>query len=80
VVEIARVTRESVTVTGGVDRAAAQLLGLLIGQIPAVALVEDTVGEGGPGADGEEVTLQPGAIGVDIVDGGPLNTNGESNQ
>ena len=51
-----------------IDTASAKLLCLLIRQIPAVTLVEDSICESAPGANGEKVALQPSTIGVDVED------------
>jgi hypothetical protein len=72
VVEVARVPGERVAVAGGVDAAAAELLRLGVGQVPAVALVEHAVGEGRARADGEEVAVEARAVRVDVVHLGAL--------
>ena len=60
--------------TSSIDTAPAELLRLLVRQIPAVALVENSICESAAGANREEVALQPGAIRVDVEDGGSLHS------
>lgn len=55
-----------------VDCAPAKLHGLLVGEVPSVALVEDTVGEGGTRSDREDVALEARAVRVDVEEGGAL--------
>ena len=61
---------------GGVDATTPKLLCLGVLEVPVVALVENTVGEGGARANGEDVTLQPRAIGVDVEERGALRGSG----
>ena len=51
---------------GSVDTSPSQLHGLVVCEIPVVALVQDTVGKGGARADGEDVTLEARAIRIDV--------------
>jgi len=72
VVEVDRVTREGVTMTGCVDATAAKLLSFGIGEIPMITLVEDTIGKGRTRADGEEIALEASSIAVDVEQGRSL--------
>ena len=63
-IEITRVPREGITVTGSIDTPPAQLLCFCICQVPFISLVEDTVGECAAGTDREKIALEAGAIGV----------------
>lgn len=67
--------RVGVPVGGVEDGAAAELDGLLHGHVRAVASVQDTVRKGGARADGEALSLQPGAVAVNVEEAGSLNTS-----
>lgn len=83
-VQVDRVTGVGVTVTGGADRAAAELLRLVVREIPLVSLlisirspvqpylVENTVGVGASRTDGEEVSLETLTVRVDVEKSGSL--------
>lgn len=51
---------------GGVDTPPAKLLCVQVLHVVRVSLVKDTVGERRSGSDREEVTLQAGAVRVDV--------------
>jgi hypothetical protein len=65
-IEIDCVTREGVTVTRCVDAPSAEFLGLLIGKIPTIALVKDTIRKGTSRAYGEKVPFKTSSVRVDV--------------
>ena len=55
-----------------VDGPPAEVVGLVVREVPPVALVQDAVGVDGAGADGEDLAVGAGAVGVDVVQAGAL--------
>jgi hypothetical protein len=72
VVQVARVARECVAMAGRINAASSKLLGLSIGKVPVIALVEDTVSVGASRADRKQIALETSAIRVDIENRGTL--------
>lgn len=66
------VARVGVPVCGCVDAASSELHCLFVREVPPVSLVKDTVGKCGSGADGEDVALETGAVGVYVEECGAL--------
>lgn len=71
-VQVDGVTGERVSVTGSVDAAPAQFVGLLVCQVPLVPLVEHTIRKCATGTNGEQIALEPGSVRVDVEDCGTL--------
>lgn len=70
VVQVDKAARVRVAVRRGEDAAPRQLQRLLLGHIVAVLGVEHAVGEGLARSDAEQVPREPGAVRVDVVEGG----------
>jgi len=58
VVEITRVSRESITMTGSVDTPAAKFLCLFVGQVPVVSLIQHTIGESASRANRKQIAFE----------------------
>lgn len=71
-IEIDEAARIGIPMRGREDAPPAQLQRLLLGQIVAIFGIEHAVRERLAGPDAEEVAGQPGAVRVDVVEGGPL--------
>jgi hypothetical protein len=50
VIEVTRIAGERITMTSRINASPAKLLRFLVGQVPSIALVEDTVSERASGA------------------------------
>jgi hypothetical protein len=62
VVKITSVSRESITMTSGVDTPSAKLLCLFVGQIPMVSLIQHTIGEGASRANRKQIAFETRSI------------------
>jgi hypothetical protein len=67
VIDVTRVPRERIPVSRGVDATARELVGLGVGDVPSVSLVEHAVCERAPRPDGEQVPLEPRPVCIDVV-------------
>ena len=59
--------------TGGIDATPTELLRLLVGQVPSVALVEYTIRKCAARSHRKEITLEACAVRVNIEDSGSLD-------
>ena len=66
VVEVDCVTRERVSMTSGIYTPSTKLIGLVVREVPVIALIENTICECASRTNGEEIALQTRSIGVDV--------------
>lgn len=70
-IQVHRVTGKGITVSRSVDTPPAQLLRLLIRQIPPVPLIQHTICKRASTTHTEQIALQPRSVAVDVEDRGP---------
>jgi hypothetical protein len=66
-IEVKGVAGERVAMTSGIDTPSSEFECIVYGEIPMISLVEDAIGESGAGADGEDVSLEPSPVRVDVI-------------